>query len=229
MTVRDDRERIALVVHEVRSPTAALAAIADASAAAAEDKDSLRSLVELSLAACRSIDRLLSDSALGSLELERLDIAAVVRGAVVSANLGGARVRAHLDAGLPLILGDRVRLRQALDNLIENAVTASVAGGEVEITARANEQSVVIDVTDRGDGIPVDAQGRIFEAGVRLAPRSAGSGLGLAIVRSVVEGHGGTAAVESSPGKGATFTIVLPIKTDEPVATDQPAGTASSS
>ena len=222
MTVSPERKQLALVVHEVRSPVAALAAIASAVRTGQIDDASVRRLVDLSLAACRSIERLLMDAALGSLQLEEIDVVDVVRDAVASAELGGARLRTELEAGVPRVVGDRIRLRQALDNLVDNAVSATGAQGEIVVRVRATGQAVIVTVADTGAGIPVEDQERIFEPGVRLDSASEGSGLGLAIVRAVAEAHRGTAAVESAPGEGAAFSIALPIG-------DQPAGTASSS
>ena len=222
MTTSSQREQLALVVHEVRSPTAALAAIVAAVRTGRVDDAALERLVDLSLAACHSIERILMDADLGSLRVEEVDVAEVVRDAAMSANLGGARVRTELDGDLPLVHGDRIRLRQAVDNLIENAVSAAGPEGEVIVGARTGARTLIVTVADSGGGIPAEDQARIFEPGVRLDPASDGSGLGLAIVRAVAEAHGGAAAVESSPGRGATFSIALPIG-------DQPAGTASSS
>lgn len=222
VTTSNQREQWALVVHEVRSPTAALAAIVGVGTGGVDDA-SLRTLLDLSLAACRSIERILTDADLGSLRLEVVDVADIIRDAALSASLGGARVRTELDGDLPLVHGDRVRLRQAVDNLIENAVSAAGPAGNVLVGARAGARTVIVTVSDSGGGIPVEDQARIFEPGVRLDATSDGSGLGLAIVRAVAEAHGGAAAVESSPGHGATFSIALPF------GGDQPAGTASSS
>ncbi len=207
------------------------------------DNDSLRTLVGLSLAACQSIERILVDAAPGSLRLEQVDVAEVAQSAATSAVLGGARVRTSFASDLPVILGDRVRVRQALDNLIENAVAAAGSDGGVELGIQATAHAVVVSVSDSGQGIPLEDQERIFEPGVRLdhpasgdpasrgssvgrgAPGAAasGSGLGLAIVRAVAEAHGGRAQVKSVPGEGATFTLMLPIEGR------QPAGVASSS
>jgi signal transduction histidine kinase len=222
MTAPRERDQLALVVHEVRSPTAALAAILGAAHTGPIDDASLRRLVDLSLAACRSIDRILGDAALGPLQLEEIDIGDLVRDAVASAALGGARVRTKVDSESTTLVGDRVRLRQALDNLVDNAVSAAGANGEIVVSVRTTNQAVIVTVSDEGSGIPAKDQERIFEPGVRLGRDSAGSGLGLAIVRAVAEAHGGTATVESSPGRGAAFSIALPI------GGDQPAGTASS-
>jgi signal transduction histidine kinase len=222
MTVSTEREQLALVVHEVRSPTAALAAIADVTATGKVDHATLRRLVELSLAACRSIERILGDAALGPLQLEEVDVVEVARDAVASAELGGARLRTELAGDVPPVLGDRVRLRQALDNLVDNAVSAAGAKGEIVVGVHVTAKAVIVTVADSGTGIAAVDQERIFEPGVRLDLRSEGSGLGLAIVRAVAEAHRGSAAVESVPGEGATFSIALPIG-------DQPAGTAPTS
>jgi two-component system, OmpR family, sensor histidine kinase BaeS len=222
MTESIEREQLALVTHEVRSPTAALAAIVGAARSPIDDA-TLRRLVDLSLAACRSIDRILGDAALGSLQLEEIDVVEVVRDAVASARLGGARLRTELDPDVPHVVADPVRLRQALDNLVANAVSAGGAAGEIVVAVRATGQEVIVTVADNGSGIPVEDHARIFEPGVRLDSTPDGSGLGLAIVRAVAEAHGGTVTVESAPGEGAAFSVALPI------GGDQPAGTASSS
>jgi signal transduction histidine kinase len=223
VTDLDDHQRLALLVHEVRSPTAALAAIVAALGDGAPGEAALRTFVDLSLAASRAIDRVVGDSALGSLELEEVDVAGVARAAVASAALGGARVRLGSVGEASLVLADRVRIRQVLDNLIENAVAASGPDSEVVVAVSVTSRAIVIAVADLGAGIPIGDQERIFEPGVRLAARGAGSGLGLTVVRAVAEAHGGTATVESSPGGGATFTVTLPR------APAQPAGTAWSS
>ncbi len=220
MTGSDEHEGIAFVVHEVRSPAAALAAIVGALGESELDAETLRTLVDLSLDACQSIERILTDAALGPLRLTDVDVAAIARGAVTSALLGGARVRANFDGDLPVIVGDGVRLRQALDNLIANAVAAAGADGDVIVSVRADGNLLVVTVSDRGIGIPAEDHARIFEPGVRLdrGRSETGSGLGLTIVRAIADAHGGSASVDSSPGEGATFTLVLPIDRGQPAA-----------
>jgi signal transduction histidine kinase len=201
--------RIAVLVHEVRSPTAALAAIADALAQDL-DEDSLRELVGLALAACRGIERVVSDAALVPLRLEEVDLAELARDAVAGAALGGARIRAVVDESVPLVQGDAVRLRQALDNLIVNAVTHGAGPAEVVVTVRVVGGAVAVSVADSGSGISATDHARIFEPGVRLGGRRQGSGLGLMVVRAVAEAHGGTVQVESTPA-GAVFVLTLPV------------------
>jgi two-component system NtrC family sensor kinase len=115
---------------------------------------------------------------------------------------------------LPLILGDPVRLRQMLTNLITNAIKYSPEGGEITVLARAAEEQIIIQVNDNGQGIPTIDQPYIFDKFYRAGNVSSdipGTGLGLAIVKSIVENHNGRIWVDSSPGKGSSFTIVLPI------------------
>ena len=210
MSATTDRDRLALLVHEVRSPVAALTAIAEALADAEFDQGAVRELARLALGACRGVDRIVGEAALGPLRLAEVDVQILVRDAVAAAVLGGAHVRATIENELPRIDVDPVRLRQAIDNLIGNAVAHSGSTAEIVVRARSDGDSVRISVTDSGRGIPRAAQVRIFEPGARLDPGQPGSGLGLAIVQSIVRAHGGLVSVESTPGLGAVFTILLP-------------------
>jgi len=202
-----DIDRLAVLAHEVRSPVAALAAIAEAYPAA--DAATRWRLLELAAAAVAGLERLLADAAPASLLLERLDAGRLAVDAAETAALGGALVVAETETGLE-VDGDPERLRQALDNLIANAVGHSRAGGTVTVTARCESGSVVIAVADEGDGIASADLAHVFEPGVRLTAARPGSGLGLAVVRTIARAHGGEVEVESSPGQGATFRLVLP-------------------
>ena len=199
--------RFAVLAHEVRSPVAALVAIAEAYPEA--DDVRRRRLLELARGAVAGLERLLADAAAAAPRLERLDAGTIARDAAETAALGGALVAAHTEDGLA-VDGDPDRLRQALDNLIGNAAGHSPAGGTITVTARRERETVVIAVTDEGDGIASGDLARIFEPGVRLTDARPGSGLGLAVVRTVAREHGGEVEVESSPGRGATFRLVLP-------------------
>jgi signal transduction histidine kinase len=115
-----------------------------------------------------------------------------------------------------IVDGDPVRLRQLLDNLIGNALGHSQSGGAVEVSARRDGASIVVEVADEGEGIPAADLERMFEPGVRLTNDRPGSGLGLAVVRTIAQAHGGEVEVESTPGQGATFRLVLPGASGEP-------------
>jgi signal transduction histidine kinase len=123
-------------------------------------------------------------------------------------------VTASVVEPLPLVRGDRDRLRQLLLNLLSNAAKYTVAGDEIEVRAAADNGAVLVSVEDHGPGVPPEQQRLVFEkfgrvnSGGRSKP---GAGLGLFIARSIAEAHGGTLDVRSDPGSGATFTIRLPI------------------
>ncbi|MGH3134009.1 MAG: sensor histidine kinase [Gaiellaceae bacterium] len=212
MTARAGRERLAILVHEVRSPVAALAAIAETYPDRNLDRASRRSLATLVLAACHGIERVVTDATVASVRPQEVDLARLVVETAAAARLNGANVRADVEAGVPGLAADPLRLRQALDNLVSNAIAHSPPGAEVVIGLQARDADVVVSVADSGEGVPEDEQERIFEAGVRLDTGRPGSGLGLAVARAIAEAHGGDLTLESSPGAGATFTLVLPLR-----------------
>ena len=112
------------------------------------------------------------------------------------------------ELGTGVIRADRRRLSQVLDHLIENAIRQSPSGGLVTLAARRLNSEVQIQVSDTGRGIAFHVQAHIFD---RFVGRDRGGpGLGLALVKALVELHGGWVALESEPGKGATFTCHLP-------------------
>lgn len=217
MTSGADAERLALLVHELRSPVAALSAISHALADERLDAASVRELVRLALGACRSAARIVADAAVGPLDRVEVDVESLIRDAVAAAVLEGGDVRASIEGPLPRIRGDEVRLRQALDNLVRNALVHSGSGGVIVVGARHEGRSVSIFVADRGRGIPVDEQARIFERGGRVDASSEGAGLGLAVALKIARAHGGTLEVESTPGSGAVFTLALPVADGESV------------
>jgi signal transduction histidine kinase len=204
-------ERLALLVHEVRSPVAALAAIAEAVREDSGDPAALRELAGLAVRASRSIDRIVGDASLGSLRIERVDLRRLLQDAVTAAVLDGGQVRLSVDRNVH-VDADPVRLRQAVDNLIRNAVVHSGSSTDVVVRTDRDERSgsVLVTVADSGRGIDPRDHELIFERGTRLDGASVGSGLGLDVVREVVASHGGTVTVESELGRGATFTITLP-------------------
>jgi signal transduction histidine kinase len=144
-----------------------------------------------------------------------VDIATIVRDTVAAASLGQDQVpvRAQIATGVPLIRGDAERLRQVFGNLIDNAVKYSPAGEPVEVSVSQSNTTVLVAVCDHGPGIGVDDQRLIFEKFGRVAGGASqpGTGLGLFIARSIAETHGGTIAVSSTLGHGATFTVKLPL------------------
>jgi heavy metal sensor kinase len=120
------------------------------------------------------------------------------------------------------VSGDGALLQRALYNIMHNAIRYSPRDTVVEVTTTQENSTVVVEVKDQGIGIPKDQRERIFERFYRLDPnRATGSGLGLSMVKWIIELHGGRVEVESEPGRGARFRVILPKAA--PVATGNPA------
>jgi two-component system sensor histidine kinase KdpD len=146
----------------------------------------------------------------------------------------GRQVNVSLPADLPAIPLDAVLVEQVFINLLENALKYTPAGSPIDISATAKPGSVLIEVADRGPGIPEAEREAVFEKfyGRKQGGAQGGAGLGLAICRGVVEVHGGRIWVESRPGGGASFRFVLPIEktppelieTRVPASPDAPSG-----
>jgi signal transduction histidine kinase len=151
------------------------------------------------------------------LQLEPLPIVATARELVADlrpvAERAGVDIRLDLDEEIRC-WSDRRGLYRVLRNLVDNAIKYNRPGGSVRVTAEADESRLVIRVQDSGIGIPHVDQQRIFDRFYRVdksrSRAQGGSGLGLAIVKKIVEDHGGTISVESTPREGSTFTIGLP-------------------
>jgi two-component system sensor histidine kinase KdpD len=125
----------------------------------------------------------------------------------------GQRVDVDVPDELAPVLVDPVRLDQVLTNLLDNA-RAYAADGPVEVVANQAAGTVELRVVDHGPGIPGPERERIFDQFYRLkggGRRPEGTGMGLAICRGIVEAHGGSLQVESTPGGGATFVLTLPV------------------
>jgi len=131
----------------------------------------------------------------------------------LAARTRGVQVRSALPAGLPPLQGDPFLLRQALGNLLDNALAFSPAGGTLTLSASVTGERVLIAVEDEGPGLPDYAGERVFERFYSLprpdgTPRS--SGLGLPFVREVARLHGGEAGLQNRPGGGARAWLSLP-------------------
>jgi signal transduction histidine kinase len=115
----------------------------------------------------------------------------------------------------PSFACDSLAIRQALTNLIDNAIKHTPDGGIVRIDVQGSDRYVSLSIADQGTGIPADEQGKIFERfyrrGSELRRETRGIGIGLAIVKEVIEGHGGRIVVQSAVGKGSCFVMELPI------------------
>ena len=176
-----------------------------------------------------------STNALLALINNILDLATIDAGAM-TLNLGDVDIRASMEAAAegvqdrlvnnritldiraPSNIGsftaDERRLRQILFNLLSNAVGFSPGGGTVTLLAERRLNAVVFSVTDHGPGIPPEAKDKVFDwfETDSNGSQHRGPGLGLSLVRSFVELHGGTVAIDSAPGLGTTVTCVFPVE-----------------
>ena len=120
-------------------------------------------------------------------------------------------VREELQAGLREAQGDPVQIQQVVAHLLQNAIAAMPEGGELRIgISDVAGDALKLTVSDSGKGIPTDIRERIFDPFFTTKDGAAGVGLGLSISHSIVEAHHGKLLVDSAPGRGATFTVLLP-------------------
>ena len=126
------------------------------------------------------------------------------------------QVTVEIAGNLPIVPMDFVLMQQALTNLLSNAALHTPPGTDVRVSARCEKETLVIDVADRGPGIPAESTPRVFEKFYRGpgAP-TGGTGLGLSLVKGFVEAQGGHVSAVNRTGGGAAFTIRIPINSCE--------------
>ncbi|MBN2391312.1 MAG: HAMP domain-containing protein [Anaerolineae bacterium] len=127
----------------------------------------------------------------------------------------GVTLRLEPTEGAPTVTGDRTLLRQAVSNLVDNAIKYTPAPGQVSVGLETTPHEAVIHISDTGIGIAPEDQVRLFEKFYRIKRRETGNiqgtGLGLALVKSIIERHGGRVWAESVPNQGSSFYIALPL------------------
>lgn len=120
---------------------------------------------------------------------------------------------------LPIILGDKIRLQEAIMNLIKNAIEATDKNGTVSVDAKYLDSLLLISVNDTGSGITDEQLAHIFTPFVTY--KENGTGLGLPIVKAIIEQHGGNIDVDSTVGEGTSFIVSLPINANQPLQVQQ--------
>lgn len=234
ITVEDITERwrldqvrtdfVANVSHELKTPVGAISVLAEILEGEIEDdtaKNLVRRMVMESHRMASTIDDLLELSRIqlgGEMTFSPVDVSEVVAEAIERSRALALKnhVTIQLSTGADnyVISGDRFQILSAVGNLVDNAIKYSEEDGEVTVVVRTDGNAVVVDVVDRGIGIPVASLDRIFERFYRVdrarSRDTGGTGLGLAIVRHVVTNHGGEVNVRSREGEGSTFSLSLP-------------------
>lgn len=217
---------VSAVSHEFRTPLSAILALSERlESARVRDPDQLGEYYHMIGHEARRLSalvtRLLDVAQIAEGQkvytLERVDLVPIAREAIQSCDGTGPQQRTALcgEAAAPLwIRADRTALRHGIQNLIENALKYSPPGSPVTVTCTSANGSHLVEVCDRGIGIPHAEQGRIFEKFFRGRLASElnvqGVGIGLALVRHVAESHGGSVSVESREGHGSRFLLRLP-------------------
>lgn len=197
-----------------------------------DDGDDYGDGCEIALEQVRYMENILNDMLAfarpDSLELDWVDLGETINTAAVSLlpdiTRKSIEVKTASDHKLPTVLGDRNKLLQVFQNVLDNAVQAAPEGGHVTIEARSllheSQPAVEVRVVDDGAGIAAEVAEKVFEP--FFTTRARGTGLGLAIVQRIVKQHGGQVHLASVPGRGAVATIILPLTpanwNDEPAA-----------
>jgi two-component system sensor histidine kinase BaeS len=210
---------LADVAHEMRTPITVIRGQAEGiiDGVYAADAEQMRPV----LAATRTLEVLVDDlrtlalAETGGLQLHRepLELGILVHDTLATFADVATAAGVGLSAGIVppglMVEADSVRLGSVLANLVGNALRHEHAGGEVRIDASQVGGDAQILVRDDGEGIPPELLPRVFDRFVKGA-RSTGSGLGLAIVRDIVEAHGGTVTLTSTPGSGTEVRLSFP-------------------
>ncbi len=233
LEIEAERLRTALLSslsHDLRTPLGAIEGAASTllDSGAAIDAAARRELLASVLGESRRMGRLIGnllemvkvESGLVEVRKEWQPLEEVVGIALLrlDTQLAGRAIHTHLPGDLPLVPIDGLLIEQVLINLLDNATKYTPPGGPIDIDAELGDGAVVVEVADRGPGIPRGEEERVFQKFARLADRAApgGAGLGLAICRGIVTAHGGRIWVEPRPGGGARFRFSLPIEGPAP-------------
>jgi two-component system NtrC family sensor kinase len=213
------------VTHEIRNPLSAMglnvellaeevAMLGDADVARTAEVNSLLAAIQREVQRLEHLsEEYLRVARLPQPRMEADDVAAAVREIVAFAGpdieRAGCSVTLYVADPLPAALFDEAQLRQALLNLLRNAREAMPGGGPIDVRVTAEGMGVVVDVADRGGGIPDEIRARVFDP--FFSTKGEGTGLGLAITRHIVRAHGGSVTCETRGGGGTRFRIALPI------------------
>jgi NtrC-family two-component system sensor histidine kinase KinB len=162
------------------------------------------------------------DAGIFSVSAERVDLGVLVKACAAPLSSAREPVNVQLVTEESIVVSaDPNRLRQCLENLITNAINVSPSGVPVRILVKRkprdkDRQWASVEICDEGPGIPAEFLPRIFDRFVTGSPREGGLGLGLYIAKRIAALHGGDLSVESTPGRGARFILLLPAAASEP-------------
>lgn len=221
------REFVADVSHEIRTPlTSIKGAVETVLEYPQLDEESKKNFLQMAVEECDRMTRIVSellvlsrlDNNRTAWKVETFEVSDFCHRLydIMSVDAGnhGHVLTCSCDEDIPPVTGDKEKLQQVLINIIANAVKYTPDGGRIDISAKADSDSVVISVKDNGMGIPEEDQPRIFERFYRVEKArtsdTGGTGLGLAIAKEIVDAHGGQIWLESKVGAGTKVDVRLP-------------------
>jgi len=222
------REFVGNISHELRTPLASLKAMVETlKDGAIDDREAAKDFLTRADSEVDQMTQMVTEltelsrieTGKAELRLEPVNLNLLVEEVITRLNPQAERQKVALltalQADLPLILADRDRIQQVIINLAHNAIKFTPSGGRVLISTKLKGDSVVVNVSDNGTGIPKADLPHIFERFYKAdkARSGGGSGLGLAIAKHIVQAHGGNIWVQSEEGEGSTFGFSLPLKT----------------
>jgi signal transduction histidine kinase len=224
-TAEAQKQFVADAAHELRSPLANLRGTIEVTLRRSRSTEEYQEALTIAVAEIERLSRLTNDL----LVLSRADAGQLVcrpapcdaveiaANAIAASAERATERRVHVDLAAPAalpIVADADRLRQVVDNLLDNGLRHAPEGTTLTVTAEVRNGALVLAIRDRGLGLTAEQQARIFDRFFRAdesrARNSGGLGLGLSIAKAIVEAHHGTLTVESSPGAGCTFVVTLP-------------------
>jgi len=217
-------EFIGLVSHELRTPLTIIIGSIKSAMTKGISREDMDELLENALEGAESLAEILANMLELSryqanrlqLEIDSVNIPEIAIGIIQRLKEQEAKQRfiTEFSPDIPYVDADRLRIERVLNNLLENAVKYSPPSSEIKVSCRLDNDYLITEIIDQGEGISVEDQDKLFELFQRLGStvrQTSGIGLGLVVCKRLVEAHGGWIKVDSTPGKGSVFYFAIPI------------------
>lgn len=226
---RSQREFVANVSHELKTPLTSIQgfaqAILDGTAATDESRKQAAQVIysesdRMHRMVLDLLDLAKLDAGTADLKMSPVNVGAMLNAVAEKftpqSTRAGVRIEVNIPSSLPPLIADGDRMSQVFTNLVDNALKFTPVGGTISLDAKVEQDEMSISVMDTGEGIPKEAQARIFQRFYQADParrggETHGAGLGLAIAQEIIAAHGGRISVRSGVGEGTTMEVILPL------------------